>query len=52
MKFNDHLINNDEINRPWELAGPSPRHYRDGMDKTTAFLRESLDVPKIELSKF
>ena len=22
MKFNDHLINNDEINRPWELAGP------------------------------
>ena len=52
VKFNDHLINNDEINWPWELAGPSPRHYRDGIDKTTALLRESLDVPKIELSKF
>ena len=52
VKFNDHLINNDEINRPGKLAGPSPRHYRDGMDKTTALLRESLDEPKIELSKF
>ena len=52
MRFNDYLINNDKINWPWELAGPSPRHYRDGMDRTTALLKKSLEVSKIEFSKF
>ena len=52
VRFNDYLINNDKINWPWELAGPSPRHYRDGMDRTTALLKKSLEVSKIEFSKF
>ena len=52
VRFNDHLINNNKMNRHWKLAVPSPRHYRDGMERTTAMQRKSLDVPKLKFLSF